>query len=478
MTDLHTQNNRAVPTLSKENSERYDPLSQEGIYAYNAQRPIGSQNTFCYAPFKSMYFGLEGKVYACCFNQKHVMGTYPNNSIKDIWEGEEANKLRDHILHNDLSLGCHVCKREFERKNYNYINASRYDTIPSNKKYPTKMEFQLGNTCNLECVMCSGELSSAIRKNRDKLPAIHSAYDSSFADQLVEFIPHLSETTFSGGEPFLINTHYDIWDKIISINPACKIAVQTNGTILNNRIKDILKRGNFGLSISIDSLKRENYEKIRVNAKFDNISENILYFNHYCQEKDNYLGISFCPMRHNWEEIPDILNFCNELGALFYFSTVWFPVADALWSLSSEKLNEIHSFLKSYTLPKSTSIEIKNSKSYHDILLMIESWYHKALACEKEEILLDEEGAKDMLIERISTFIETEPDLKDIGRDSRLDEYMKKVESSLNGDTENMAYLKIIKLLNRIGIEPFMAELKSVSIEKLRVEIAKVVTAF
>jgi MoaA/NifB/PqqE/SkfB family radical SAM enzyme len=75
------------------------------------------------------------------------------------------------------------------------------------------MELEIENTCNLECVMCIGELSSAIRKNRDKLPPIKSPYNEAFVEQLEEFIPHLKELRFNGGEPFLINSVFRIFEK-------------------------------------------------------------------------------------------------------------------------------------------------------------------------------------------------------------------------------------------------------------------------
>jgi MoaA/NifB/PqqE/SkfB family radical SAM enzyme len=49
-------------------------------------------------------------------------------------------------------------------------------------RYPSMLELELNNTCNLECVMCIGELSSSIRKNREKLPAIRSPYDEAFVE--------------------------------------------------------------------------------------------------------------------------------------------------------------------------------------------------------------------------------------------------------------------------------------------------------
>ena len=62
--------------------------------------------------------------------------------------------------------------------------------------------------------MCGGKWSSAIRKNREGLPPLKNHYDKDFVKQIREFLPFLREARFIGGEPFLINLYYDIWEAI------------------------------------------------------------------------------------------------------------------------------------------------------------------------------------------------------------------------------------------------------------------------
>ena len=181
---------------------------------YNALRPASKHGSFCYAPMNNIYFSWEGKAIACCFNQDFILGRYPEQSIREIWESQKANELREALENYDLSKGCNVCLSDVQEKRFEASNALRFDGFES-KLFPVMMEFQLSNTCNLQCVMCNGHLSSSIRKHRDKLPPLPQVYDANFVAQLKEFIPHLEHTTFSGGEPFLINIYFDIWDKMI-----------------------------------------------------------------------------------------------------------------------------------------------------------------------------------------------------------------------------------------------------------------------
>ena len=187
------------------------PLTQDLIEAYDESRINHPHESLCNAPFSNMYFGHDGNVTACCYNRTHELGTYPHQTVKEIWTSSKAEELRDLLSKNDLSSGCGSCEKLLLSKNFDAVIAKNYDLLPYSANYPTKLEFELDNTCNLECTMCFGEFSSSIRKNRENKPPLLSAYNDAFVDQLEEFIPNLHSTRFFGGEPFLIDIYYNIW---------------------------------------------------------------------------------------------------------------------------------------------------------------------------------------------------------------------------------------------------------------------------
>ena len=88
--------------------------------------------------------------------------------------------------------------------------------------------------------MCDGWSSSLLLKKKCRLPQFPNPYDDDFITQLEEFIPHLEQAFFVGGEPFMIEIYFKIWEKIVETNPSCMISVQTNGTILNQKVKALL----------------------------------------------------------------------------------------------------------------------------------------------------------------------------------------------------------------------------------------------
>ena len=196
-------------------SSIFHPVSEELLAEYNHNRPCGSMPVLCYAPFKNLYFGHHGKVHACCYNRTHLFGLYPQQSIKELWHGKQAEELRKYIKNNDLLLGCYGCKNHLEGNNFAAIKAKMYDYLSLDSNQPSVLELELSNNCNLECIMCSGDFSSEIRRNREKKPPVENMYDDKFVEEIEELIPHLENIKFYGGEPFLIDIYYEIGKKLL-----------------------------------------------------------------------------------------------------------------------------------------------------------------------------------------------------------------------------------------------------------------------
>ena len=320
-------------------------LSKEIINAYNKSRSIRNKEYICHAPFNNLYFNSEGHVANCwlTFYQAEIYDQ--TRTIKEIWLGEKFEKLRTQIKNLDLETSCKTCQKYLVNRNFTNALAKAYDNDFPLSEYPSLMELELSNSCNLECTMCNGLLSSSIRRNREGLPPLLSPYGDKFVEELREFIPHLREMRFNGGEPFLISIYYKIWDAVLELNPTLRMVVATNGTVLNERVKDYLSRGNFHINLSMDGFKKETYEKVRVNGVHERLMKNFEYFRNYCKENDRVLCVMINPMRENWQEMPDFLNFCNENNVQLWFNTIMRPEDQAIWNLSAEELGVIYQTL-------------------------------------------------------------------------------------------------------------------------------------
>lgn len=383
---LKVENTRSAekePTVSL--NESLNPIDSETVVAYNKARSFGAKPLLCYAPSNSMVFGPFGNVSACCHSFK-ASGNYPEKSIKEIWSGGVFGELREHLKNDSLPSACAFCKTHLESGSFYGVASRTYDSfLPIKDGYPTIMEFFLDITCNLECIMCTGEYSSSIRKNREKLPPFQSIYGSPFVKELEQFIPYLQKASFVGGEPFLIDYYYQIWDRIFDLNPDCTIAITTNGTILNEKVKKVLEKGNFEIRLSLDGITKETYESIRLNANFDKVMENLIYLHAYCKRKGTIFEIVPCPQKNNWHEMPAIVEFANSLDSILYFSSaVRYPFHVCLWTLPSTELTKIHRQLAAYDFPSETNTEKHNLKIYTDFVGEVKMWIDAAVKRETD----------------------------------------------------------------------------------------------
>jgi len=341
---------------------------------YHQSRPLGPTKSICYAPSRSIYFGFEGNVVPCCFNRDFVYGSYPQQTVKTVINGDKRQQLQEILDYQDFSKGCRHCRSQIMAGNYEGVEARLYDKLKKNSGFPSEMIFELENTCNLECSMCDGRFSSSILKNREFSPISPSPYDHEFFEQIKPYLKKLHVAKFLGGEPFLIKSYYEIWEELIKYNPDCFINLQTNGTVYNQKIEDLLKRGRFQIGVSIDSLNHKRFGEIRKNADLNQVFENLEKFIKYTRKSGSFVNISVCPMQQNWEEIPDIVNFSNNKNVFIYFNTVY-NEGFSLQELDSVTLKKIITHYKKAEINGNSYISKRNKRFFYDLIHQIEEWY-------------------------------------------------------------------------------------------------------
>ncbi|MFH2143095.1 MAG: radical SAM protein [Bacteroidota bacterium] len=426
----------------------------------------------CHAPFTSLRFTISGNIQACCFNRLLVLGKYPENNLIDVWNGEKIKLLKDSILNNDLGMGCGYCSEAILKGNYRSTGSVNYDYIKlTDSNWPVMFDFELGNNCNLECIMCNGENSALIRQNREKEKPYCPPYDDEFVKQLEPFILHLSEARFVGGEPFLIEINYKIWEKIIEINPSCAITVLTNGTVLNERIRSLLSKGNFNISVSADGISPEVYEKIRINADYNVFMKNLQFFIDYTTSKKNPFLWNFCPQRLNRYEIPDIFSFCNNSNINLILHTIIFPPQTALWNLPESELVDIKSdLLKSQPVfNKFNKVHNKNFELYRSLIKQIDDWIATANKTENADVS-DSQELKTQLYSKISSYILESKVFSDLHKNDLIELYIRKLDEILKL-LDKKSLNKVLTFMISFNIEFIIAEIAYSSDEKLKQRI-------
>lgn len=362
-------------------------LNKDSILSYNRQRMYGPRKYLCYAPYSSMFFSRNGNMAPCYASYQYKSDIWPQKSIHESWFNGEFKAIRDAIQIGNLDYACKFCKPLFESENFGSLLPNKYEPYGIGKlKYPKIMEFELSNRCNLECVMCDGNLSSSIRKNRDKLSPLKDVYNENFVKELDEFIPHLQMAEFTGGDPFLIPIYYDIWEKINALNRDCQILITTNANTMNERIEKMLNTyKNLHFNISLDSLNKSNYTQIRQNATFENVITNTKRFIAYCKKHSTYCNILVCPLTINSRDFSNIIQFANQHNICVYFHTVVKPKNLSLKFQSPEYLVDLIRFLEAYTPPRKTKNQKTNADNYQSLIQLLKTWKEAALQNKRTE---------------------------------------------------------------------------------------------
>lgn len=314
---------------------------------YEATRQLSGKpfRAFCYAPFVSMYLDQWGFVRACCQNWTGTLGNLAHERLDAIWNGPRAEALREAMRQDDLSLGCQYCHWQVQDGHPDVLFSRNFDWLPvtrrQNAYWPAQIEFAVTNACNLECIMCNGELSSRIRSAREGLPPLPKPYGEEFFVDLRKYLPHLRQAKFLGGEPFLAPEAFRIWEMMIEDGLQVECHVTTNGTQWNPRIQRVLELLPVSVSVSFDGATAETLERVRVRANYAEILQNFKRFHAYARRRGTYIGLTYCLMPQNWQEFGDFLQFADEWDCEVIVNTVLFPPECSVYHLDRERLSEI-----------------------------------------------------------------------------------------------------------------------------------------
>jgi len=339
----------------------------------NYTKHLFSEKHLCNAPFSSIYISGDGSITPCCFNRSYIYGNIYDSPLHEILKNSKFSEFKDLIKTHKFPVGCDICKKHVQEKNKSNSGIATYENFPIQKNHLSVIEFELSYKCNLRCTMC--RLNEAhlfvndVRTNNIKF---------TIKEQIAQVVKNIKLMRFHGGEPFFIEEYYSIWEQTININPNCNFFVQTNGTIYNQRIESIIKKGNFNFNMSLDSVDKDIYESIRMGAHFENSFQNLFKFKQIAEFKGKTMSISVCPMRINYKNIPALLEFCNKNNLFIFFNTVFSPWNMAIWSMSQNELTEIFNYYKSFKFSANSKVKIINTQRWKSFLNQVSNWIENA----------------------------------------------------------------------------------------------------
>jgi radical SAM protein with 4Fe4S-binding SPASM domain len=373
------------------------------------------KKTVCPIPWMHLAFEPSGKVIPCCLTSVHnyFAGDLTTQSIDEIWNSDNMKQLRKQMING---VKPDVCRKCFEREavtgESSRIHHERYfpdviERIPEitlEDGTCTEMklkywDFRFSNLCNFKCRSCCARYSSSwvpdakklgLINEQEKVWYIQSVNERANFDFLAEQVKYVEKIYFAGGEPLLMDEHWQILDMLtenkrfdvtLNYNTNCSTLTHNNKNVI-----DYWKQWDFGkieIWASIDEIG-ERAELIRSGTVWSKVEENLKELTKY----DNIIvkpGITVGAW--NVSRLPEIITYLNELGVLreklyysnFFINLIEHPTYYHVHILPADTrkdiVNKLESFILDYNTNYNTNItnlfthiihELKKPQSFND----------------------------------------------------------------------------------------------------------------
>ena len=290
---------------------------------------------FCALPFHHLDIKTNGDYNVCCFHQvpaKSVQNI--NHSAHISWfESEYLNEVRDSFTKDQRHPGCHQC---WQREDAGFIslrqrNEKEYRILGINVNDPAikNVEIDLGNLCNLKCLMCNESSSSSIlaENKRLKINQIEQS-DLTWSDNAFENLQKILDqrpqiVNIRGGEPFYNKKLLEI---VQNITEDCArsmvLHITTNATVWSEKWKQALSKFRLvRIMLSLDAVG-DLYEYIRYPADWTTVEKNISEMS----LMPNFKLLVHCVGQNlNISQIGDLISWCSQRKLYLEFENIVSP---------------------------------------------------------------------------------------------------------------------------------------------------------
>ena len=252
-------------------------------------------------PWVHMHLWPAGFTYPCCMSDPdHPIGNTQNQSLQEIWNGDQMRQIRMNMLQGEPSKECRRCY-ELEENGMQTLRTSSINNFAEQhwqKVMDTSddgsagdvnmayMDIRFSNLCNLKCRSCGPQFSSSWFEDHKQMygelthPKILKVRDEmkSFMDELDPLLESVERVYWAGGEPLITEEHYRILDKWIAMGKRdVAMDYTTNFTQMRYKRKTAFEYWNsfdrVRVAASLDA-NHQRGEYLRKNMVWDTVVQN------------------------------------------------------------------------------------------------------------------------------------------------------------------------------------------------------------
>jgi MoaA/NifB/PqqE/SkfB family radical SAM enzyme len=280
---------------------------------------------FCVLPWISLETSPIGTVRPCCLAEEEIVDDsgvkfdLNTASFAGIQNSAYMQNLRQEFLDKKQPQTCRKCWRE-ERAGRTSKRMHTLDRLKhmipdqpwtQDARPLMFLDLKLGNICNLKCRICGSWSSSSFATEElnwmpaDQRKASHHytmlragawpRENLKFWTELEQIIDQIRYIEFTGGEPFMIQEHFDLLQRLVDRGLANQIEIHynTNGTHFPEQAETIWQHfKTVEVAFSIDDVDLR-FEYQRTNAVWNEVVSNIEKFRHMRARQKN-LQLQVC----------------------------------------------------------------------------------------------------------------------------------------------------------------------------------------
>jgi organic radical activating enzyme len=224
----------------------------------------------CLDPFKNLNIVSKNQsleISPCC-----ISPTVPSSGI-DFVNNPYLDKIRKSWNDGHMPAECQACHKQPSRKDASnqWYKTNGYNNTDVEL---IRVDYWVGDTCNLQCVICGPHNSSAWKQELG-IQGWRQENNQFWHELDLHKLQHIH---FNGGEPLLSKEHLDFLQAIPN-KQQVEINYNTNGTIVPSvRLQDLWSQFKLIiLDFSIDDIETQ-FEYQRFPAKWTKIVENLQWY--------------------------------------------------------------------------------------------------------------------------------------------------------------------------------------------------------
>lgn len=330
--------------------------------------------TFCILPWTHIATYTDGSALLCCVSGSEHNLNLNKMSLQEVWNSDHFKSARKNMLqglpvkncaacykeeqvgiHSHRQIENHIWKNKLGDEYIDELVASTNEDGSLDRDWIT-LDLRLGNTCNLQCVMCRPIDSSKWVKHATILKQELTTEakwdwkhkvdnystnnfewykDDKFLEDFYSSATDIKHIIFGGGEPLYIKEHKEILTRLVESGASKNIDLRyhTNGTIYDKEVVELWTKFKYvDIMISIDGGKEIN-DYIRYPADWDTIERNLHLYDNTPANIDikilctvQALNIYYLPEFADWLLMQNYKKISKpRLDGIFHTGTLHYP---------------------------------------------------------------------------------------------------------------------------------------------------------